>query len=531
MGHASTSISAALGMAVARDIRGEHHSVVAVIGDGSLTGGLAFEALNNGGQLNSKVIVVLNDNRMSISPTAGAMSGLLNRLALSRGVESVENTAEKYLSVYRAGRELVNLGKRIKHGVKEFFLPASIWEELGFNYMGPYDGHNLEMLEAVLTRARDYQGKKPLFIHVITKKGKGYPPAEEDAVRFHGVARVCNPLPMEVLTFSDVFGLTMQRLMSDDPRIVAITAAMLEGTGLAEVKEAHPDRVFDVGICEEHATTFAAGLSAGGLLPVFCVYSTFLQRGFDQLIHDICLQDLPAVIAIDRAGIVGDDGKTHQGLFDLSYLGLIPNLRVAAPRDGRNLQNLLFTALKSGHPVAIRYPRANTAGFVCDEQFAPIKEGTAEILRIGSDITLLAVGQNALSAFEAGHLLEGYGIGATVIDARWVKPLDEEMILDAGRRTGRIVTIEENVISGGFGASVMHLCGSKLRNACIVLNLGIPDVFVEHASQDSLRRKFGLDAKSIVEVVLKSFPDLHVKAGMQNDVSNNSLGSRIASGK
>jgi 1-deoxy-D-xylulose-5-phosphate synthase len=300
--------------------------------------------------------------------------------------------------------------------------------------------------------------------------------------------------------------------MGENPRVVAITAAMLEGTSLADVKESFPDRVFDVGICEEHATTFAAGLSAGGLQPVIGVYSTFLQRAFDQLIHDVCLQDLPVVIAIDRAGIVGDDGKTHQGIFDLSYLGLIPNLRVAAPRDGHNLQDMLYSALKVGHPVAIRYPRGVAADYECDQAFSIIPEGKAEVLRSGDDLTLLAVGTVTEFALEAARILSGRGIEASVIDARWVKPLDEAAIMEAGRRTRRVVTIEENVLAGGFGSSVTRLLSERLPGVCEVRNLGIPDIFVEHASQDSLRHRFGLDGPSIAGFVIGAFIDLKRKS-------------------
>lgn len=511
-GHASTSVSAALGIATARDLKGEDFSVVAVIGDGALTGGMAFEALNHAGQIRTNFIVILNDNKMSISPTVGAITNILNRLWLDERLEKAETRAERMLSGSVMGRRVLRLGREIKRGFKSFTLPpAKIWEELGFTYMGPFDGHDIPKLEAVLIQACAHQHDKPVFLHIITTKGKGYPPAEADAVRYHGVANVC--AQPTAPTFSEVFAETLHQIMADDPRVVVITAAMAEGNCLGAIAKDFPRRFFDVGICEEHATTFAAGLATQGLKPVVAIYSTFMQRAVDQLIHDVCLQDLPVVFAMDRAGIVGDDGKTHQGLFDLSYLTMVPNLIVSAPKDGNELRHLLYTATRAGHPMAVRYPRMQTAISCPLSSLEELPVGRGELLLHGKDITILTVGPMALPALDAARALSEHGIEAAVVNARYIKPLDSELILELCRASGRVVTVEENVLAGGFGSAVIQLLHSAGLDSTRVRSIGITDQYVEHGPQHILRSKFGLDMPGIIRTVIDGFPELKSIAG------------------
>lgn len=504
-GHASTSISAALGMAVARDFNHDDYSIVAVIGDGALTGGMAFEALNQAGHMGNRLIIVLNDNKMSISPTVGALSKLLNKLWFDRHYEEAEEKARRFLSSFNLGKRLWQAGKRLKHSFKGLILPASIWEELGFTYMGPFDGHDLEQLEKAFNQARRHRDK-PVFIHVVTVKGKGYLPAETDAVRFHGVSGENNK-GKDIPTYSEVFAQTLLQLMRENQRIVAITAAMSEGNYLNLVAKEFPERVFDVGICEQHAVTFAAGMAMRGFIPVIAIYSTFLQRAFDQIIHDICLQELPVVLALDRSGIVGEDGKTHQGLFDLSYLTLIPNLIVSAPKDENELRHLLYTAVKVGRPMAIRYPR----GFGSGVSLEPLRElaiGKGEVLCEGRDITLAALGSTVMPAMEAAKHLSDLRIEATVVNARFAKPVDFELIIEVCKHSRRLVTIEENVISGGFGSAVL---GVLLQMGCSdfkIRNIGIQDQFVEQGPQDLLRSTHNLDSQGIVKQVLTFFPEI-----------------------
>jgi 1-deoxy-D-xylulose-5-phosphate synthase len=506
-GHASTSISAALGIALGRDLRHEEYSVIAVIGDGALTGGMAFEALNHAGQLGTRLIVVLNDNRMSISPTVGAMNNILNKVWLDERLEVAEARAERALGGWRIGDILLKMGRRAKHSFKGFVVPASVWEEFGFTYIGPLDGHDIVKLESALGQARDRKHKKPVFIHILTTKGKGFGPAEEDSVRYHGISN-SNGAKSTVPTYSDVFAESLQRIMKDDPRVVVITAAMAEGNCLGSIAKTYPSRFFDVGICEEHATTLAAGLATQGFVPVLAIYSTFLQRAFDQLIHDVCLQNLPVVLAMDRAGIVGDDGKTHQGLFDLSYLGLIPNLVVSAPKDGIELSDLLYTAVQAGRPMAIRYPRSSSLTGAAKRPLRVVPVGKGELLKSGEHVALLAVGASVAPALEAAGKLAGAGVDATVINARYAKPLDAELILGACRPSGRVITIEENVLSGGFGSSVQQLIQRSGLVGVHVESIGIPDQYVEHGPQHVLRQRFGLDANGIAAMVLAAFPEL-----------------------
>jgi 1-deoxy-D-xylulose-5-phosphate synthase len=421
-GHASTSVSAALGMAIARDLAGEDHNVVAVIGDGAATGGMALEGLNQVGHLGSRIIVILNDNGMSISPTVGALARLLARVRVDQRYYRAKERSRRLINALPMGKRLWRAGQQVESGVRGLVMPTTLWEELGFAYVGPFDGHNLHELETALAQARDYR-RGPIFVHVVTTKGKGYRPAEGDAVYFHGVPakKTSNKV---IPTYSEVFAQTVLRLARENPRLVAITPAMPEGNCLSIVEAEFPERMFDVGICEQHAVTFAAGLATQGYMPVVAIYSTFLQRAFDQIIHDVCLQDLPVVFAIDRGGIVGDDGKTHQGTFDISYLTLIPNLIVAAPKDENELQHLLYTATKSTHPMAVRYPRNSGLGVKLDQELHLIPIGKSEVLRQGDDVAIFAIGATVAPAFEAARELALHGIEATVVNARFAKPLD-----------------------------------------------------------------------------------------------------------
>jgi 1-deoxy-D-xylulose-5-phosphate synthase len=504
-GHASTSISAALGMAAARDLTGQDFHVIAVIGDGAVTGGMALEAFNNAAPLGSRLIVILNDNGMSISPTVGSVSHLLRRVRFSRRYYRATESGKKIATSSALGRRFWHLGKLFKTSLKSLILPTLFWEELGFAYMGPINGHNISELESALRQARDYE-HKPILVHVVTTKGKGYGPAEDDAVCFHGVSPK-NGTAKLAPSYSQVFAETIQNLMREDDKIVVITAAMPDGTGLAEVRKEFPKRVFDVGICEQHAVTFAAGLATQGLHPVVAIYSTFLQRAFDQIIHDVALQRLPVAFALDRAGIVGDDGKTHQGIFDLSYLSLIPNLAVAAPKDENELRHMLFTAVYANSPMAVRYPRGNGFGVALDKELHPIPIGSGEIIRKGRDIAIIALGVTVAPALEAADRLAVRGISPMVINARFVKPLDTELILNAAR-TGRLITVEENILTGGLGSAVASLLQTHGLTEVRLKAIGIPDEFVTHGPQDALRARYQLDSTGIMQAVLETFPEL-----------------------
>jgi 1-deoxy-D-xylulose-5-phosphate synthase len=502
-GHASTSISAALGMAVARDLSHHDYHVVAVIGDGAITGGMAFEALNQAGHLGSRITVVLNDNGMSISPTVGALAKILAKVRFDHRYHEAKEKSQRLLRRLPFGNKLWRAGRQVESGVKGLVMPTTLWEELGFAYMGPVDGHNIRELETALTQARDYR-LQPTLVHVITTKGKGYLPAEGNAVYFHGVSAKSNNTKV-IPTYSEVFAKTMLRLARENPKLVVVTPAMPEGNCLNIVQAEFPERVFDVGICEQHAVTFAAGLATQNYLPVVAIYSTFLQRAFDQIIHDVCLQNLPIVFAIDRGGIVGDDGKTHQGIFDLSYLTLIPNLVVSAPKDENELQHLLYTAVKSESPMAVRYPRGTGLGVELDAELHSIPIGKGEIVRDGEDVVILAIGAMVPAAIEAARKLTSSGIEATVVNARFAKPLDSELILDLASRIKHIITVEENTLNGGFGSRVLNLLQRSGINDVRVKSLGLPDEFVGHGSQAILRSKYGLDAEGIACQVLALF--------------------------
>lgn len=506
-GHSSTSISAALGMALARDLKGDKNSIVAVIGDGAMTGGMAFEALNHAGHLKTDLVVVLNDNEMSISQNVGAMSGYLTRIRTdpkySKGKDEFEQLLRRIPSI---GSTVLKFAERLKDSLKYFIVPGIIFEELGFTYLGPINGHNITAMINTLEQAKTLGG--PVLVHVITEKGRGYAPAVEKADKFHGIG------PFDILsgncikesnlsTYTEVFGRTLVRLAEHDHRIVAITAAMCSGTGLAEFAEKFPSRFYDVGIAEQHAVTLAAGLAKAGIKPVVAIYSTFLQRAYDQIIHDVCLQKLPVIFAVDRAGIVGDDGPTHHGLFDYSFLRAVPGITVMAPTNEKDVQDMLYTALQVEGPCALRYPRGTGLGLDLGAQWTEIPVGKAEVLAEGRDVTLLAAGNMVPVTAMAAEILRDQGVSATVINARFIKPLDTECITRHAGRTGRLVTVEENVLAGGFGSSVLELMESAGLSDIKVKCLGIPDVFVEHGSQPLLREKYGLSPDYISDCALE----------------------------
>jgi len=516
-GHSSTSISSALGIIEARDHKKENFKVVAVIGDGAMTAGLAFEGLNHTGHLKKDLIVVLNDNEMAISPNVGALSAYLRRIMMGELYTRFKKETKSFLErIPKFGESALKIAQRAEDAVKGFFVPGILFEELGFEYVGPVDGHKIEHLIETFERFRDFPA--PVLIHVITKKGKGYEPAERNPGIFHGVSSF-NVETGEQLssgkTFSEVFGNYLVRLARDDRRIVAITAAMTEGTGLTEFAKVFPKRFYDVGIAEPHAVTFAAGLASQGLRPVVAVYSTFLQRAYDEIVHDVCLQNLPVIFAIDRAGIVGEDGPTHHGAFDLSFLRHIPNMTIMAPKDGHELQRMLTTALSHNGPCAIRYPRGTITEMREDPELKEIPIGEAEVLRKGSDILIIAIGNTAFPALTASQLLRKTGVSACVINARFVKPLDINLIANFAKKIKCVLTIEENTVIGGFGSAVVEeLIKRGIRDLKIKM-LGLPDRFIEHGPQSLLRKNLGLDAEGIAREALslaeaEGFKDLKV---------------------
>jgi 1-deoxy-D-xylulose-5-phosphate synthase len=495
-GHGGTSISAALGMAITRDLaRGNQH-VVAVIGDGCLTCGMTYEALNHVGHLGTRLIVVLNDNGMSISPTVGAIARRLNVVRTTRGYIRAKKQTRRLLSFLPGGERLYGALRRLREGIKAMVMPTMMWEQLGFTYLGPIDGHNTAELESALTQARNYY--KPVIVHVLTKKGKGYKQAEDNPTYFHGLSPKSEGLGTKP-TYSQIFARTVGELLRDKPKVVVISAAMVEGNSLSSLVKEFPQRIYDVGISEQHAVTLAAGLATQGFVPIVAIYSTFLQRAFDQVLHDVCLPDLPVIFAIDRSGIVGEDGKTHQGIFDLSYLGLMPNMIVCAPKDGNELQDLLYTALNAEHPMAIRYPRGRGTDVPPTTELHQLPIGKAEIIKQGEDIVIMGIGSTVMPSLEAAEHLALEGIDAMVINARFARPLDEELILDVGNHTKKMVIVEENVLSGGFGAAVLELLEKAEASDVKVRRLGIPDEFVTHGKQDFLRSLYQLDAPGIAK--------------------------------
>jgi 1-deoxy-D-xylulose-5-phosphate synthase len=513
-GHASTSISAALGMAVARDLRGEDYRVVAIIGDGGLTGGVAMEGLNQAGYLGRKLMLILNDNEMSISPNVGAMQGYLNRIIHGQPYRRLKDEVERFLlAIPKVGEGMLKLAKQAEHMAKQLVVPGLLFEELGFKYVGPINGHSIPQLLATLREYKD--SNHPVLVHVVTRKGKGYEPAEADPVFWHGAT----PFSVETgevakkkpgpPSYTRVFAETLLELAEKDPRIVAITAAMPEGTGLDLFAKRIPERFFDVGICEQHAVTFAAGLATRGLLPVVAIYSTFLQRAYDQIFHDVCLMHLPVVFVLDRGGLVGADGPTHHGVFDLSYLRVYPGIVVMAPKDEDELRHMLATALAQNRPAALRFPRGNGYGVAMSGAPRPLPVGKAEGLRRGKDGLVWAVGTMASEALSAaGRLAAEGGPDLTVVNARFVKPLDVELLAAQLHPGSRLMTVEENALAGGFGSAVMEAVASLKVPDVAVERLGIPDEFQPHGSQEILRARVDLDVEGIMRRARAFFPQV-----------------------
>lgn len=506
VGHSSTSISAALGMVEGRDLLGQDHKVIAVIGDGSMTAGLAFEGLNQGGALNKDLIIVLNDNEMSISPNVGALSSYLSRHMTGDFYVAIQKIVQNVLrNIPGIGEPMLKAAKRLEDSLKGLIVPGMVFEELGFEYVGPILGHRFDRLIQTFENVKKLN--RPVLVHVATQKGKGYEPAEKRPSLFHGVG----PFEHEsgkilkketnIPSYTEVFGKLLTRLAFEDENIVAVSAAMPGGTGLQYFSQKFPERFYDVGIAEQHGITFSSGLAVEGFKPVAAIYSTFMQRAYDQILHDVCLPDLPVVLAMDRAGLVGDDGPTHHGSFDLSYLRHIPNLILMSPKDENELQNMLKTALDSNHPAAIRYPRGIGEGVELDPYPRVLSLGEAERLTLGEDAAILAIGHMVYPSLQAARLLKKKGIRATVVNARFVKPLDRRMILEVYSETGNIVTVEENVLMGGFGSAVLEALERENLYGARLLRIGIPDHFIEQGSQEILRRKYGLDPEGIARQV------------------------------
>ena len=509
-GHSSTSISAGLGLAQARDVLGEGHFVVSVIGDGSLTGGMAYEALNNAAQMKKNFVIILNDNNMSISENVGGMSSYLNSIRTGNGYLDLKKHVTNTLSrIPVIGEPLIEKISRTKNGIKQLLIPGMLFENMGITYLGPVDGHNLKALTRTLKEAKKLD--HTVLVHVITKKGKGYAPAEKNPSKFHGVD------PFDILTgkpkkekknlsYTDVFSKTICRLAKDDKKIVAVTAAMPDGTGLKRFSNLYPDRFFDVGIAEEHAVTSAAGMAAGGLKPVVAVYSSFLQRGFDQVLHDVCIQNLPVVFAVDRAGLVGSDGETHQGIFDLSFLSAIPNMSIFAPKNDWELANGLEFAFSLDSPIAVRYPRGEAYQGL-EEFKAPIEYGKGEIIYEETDIALLAVGSMVSTGEHVRQKLKAEGWNCTLANGRFIKPFDKKLIDHLAKNHWLIVTMEENVLQGGYGSLIngyIHEHYPKVK----VLNIALPDAYVEHGNVSLLRKGLGIDSDSIIWRLKKEYLDM-----------------------
>lgn len=504
-GHSSTSISAGLGMAQGRDVLGEEYSIVSVIGDGALTGGMAYEALNNAARLKKNFIIVLNDNKMSISENVGGISRYLSNLRADEGYNLLKkNVAGTLAKVPMIGNDLVDTLLRTKNSIKQFLIPGMWFENMGITYLGPVDGHDVKGLAKIFSEAKKIN--HAVLIHVMTKKGKGYRPAERNPSSFHGVEpfdiETGKPLGQKLYpSYTDVFSREICKIAETNEKLVAVTAAMPDGTGLKRFSRLYPQRFFDVGIAEEHAVTFAAGLAAGGMKPIVAVYSSFLQRAYDQILHDVCIQNLPVVFAIDRAGLVGSDGETHQGIFDYTYLSGIPNMHICAPKNKWELSDMMKFAVALDAPIAVRYPRG-TAYAGLAEHRAPIELGKAEWIAREGGIALFAVGSMVKTAEEVQKLLHEKGYKASIINARFIKPIDEEAVLSACEDHAMIVTMEENVQSGGFGEKVLDcLNDHEKRIKCVMA--AIPDAYVEHGNVELLKKEIGLDAESITEKILE----------------------------
>ncbi len=507
-GHSSTSISAGFGMACAKFLKQDESRTIAVIGDGSLTAGMAFEGLNQaGGNPKRDLIVILNDNEMSISRNVGALSSFLSRTFSAKKLQEMRKELGFFFkSLPRIGADIYQLAKRTEESFKAFVTPGMLFEAFNFEYFGPINGHKIDHLIDILNNVKYI--REPVLLHVTTTKGKGYLPAEKNPVYFHGCPSfdigtgTCRISPPAVPSYTEVFGKTLLEMAAQDPRVVAVTAAMPEGTGLAKFAEAYPDRFFDVGIAEQHAVTFAAGMATEGFRPFVAIYSTFLQRAYDQILHDVCLERLPVTLALDRGGLVGEDGPTHHGIFDLAYLRSLPNMVVMAPRNENELRRMMVTCLRHDGPVAFRYPRGSATGCALDADPAPVPLGRGKVLTDGDDAVILAVGRCVSDALDAHAQLKTQGVSATVVDARFVKPLDTALLIDLVRRIPCLVTVEENVLQGGFGGAVLEALSDAGIRHVAVRRIGIPDTFVEHGALPLLRSKYGLDAAAIVRAVL-----------------------------
>lgn len=501
-GHAGNAISVAAGMAQARCVSGNDHKVIAVVGDGSLTCGVSYEGLNQAGAAEKDLIIILNDNEMSISHNVGAMAAYLSRIMtgqlVTRFRDDLKNLLKNIPGVM--GRSMYGLARQFEDALKGFITPGRLFEDLGFNYVGPIDGHQIKHLVDTFTNVKRL--KKPILIHAITCKGKGYCRAEDNPCKFHGVG------PFEIESgqtqesdgppsYTTVFGQSMVKMAEKDARIVAVTAAMEYGTGLADFGKLFPKRFFDVGIAEQHGVIFAAGLALEGLKPVVAIYSTFIQRGYDHLIHDVCMQGVPVVFAMDRAGIVGEDGPTHHGVFDIAFTRSIPSLTIMAPANEDELADMVYTAIKSGKPCAIRYPRSQGTGISMKDTPEGLQIGKAQLLSDGQDLCLIAIGSMVEPALAASRILSKQGISAAVINARFVKPLDQELILDTASSCGRVITIEEGTVAGGFGSAVLELLADEGLSNIRTLRMGIPDLFIEHGSRSELLNDLGLNAYGI----------------------------------
>ena len=504
VGHSSTSISAATGIAEARCLKGEDYKIVVVIGDGSMTAGMAYEGLNWAGDRKKDLVIVLNDNEMSISPNVGAMSSYLNRIMTGQTVTKLKSEFKHFLkTIPSIGDQMVRFTRQLEESLKALIVPGALFEELGFNYVGPLEGHRLDHLIKNLENVRKMDG--PVLVHVLTRKGKGYPFAEQDPSRFHGIAPFCVETgeaaakDSAIPTYTQVFGQTMVRLGRANPKVVAITAAMCDGTGLDRFAKEFPDRFYDVGIAEQHGVTFAAGLATEGFIPVVAIYSTFMQRAYDQIIHDVCLQNLPVVLALDRGGFAGDDGPTHHGLFDYAYIRSVPNIIAMAPKDENELQHMLKTATECRSPVSVRYPRGQGVGANMDETPRDIPVGRGEILCDGSDLAIVAIGSTVWPAMAAARKLRQEGIGIRVINARFIKPLDGELLCRTANDLKKIITVEENVLMGGFGSALLELFEQEGIRDVRVRRLGIADEFAAHATQAELRSQYGIDEAGIIQ--------------------------------
>jgi 1-deoxy-D-xylulose-5-phosphate synthase len=506
-GHAGTSISAALGMVEAKTLEQSPRKVVAVISDGGLSAGLTFEGLNQAGHLEKDLIVVLNDNAMFIDPRVGALSSFLSKQFTTELGVRLQKNLSALLHTLPKGENLFHVARKVKDSFLGLVTPGFLFESLGFQYVGPIDGHNISEMVTTLENVKKIH--RPTLVHVLTKKGKGYPPAEQDPVKFHGVTpfHVLTGKPKKekgpIATYTEVFAQALTRLAKENHRVVAITAAMGSGTGIDKFSRELPGRSYDVGIAEQHAVTFAAGMATEGFIPVVAIYSTFLQRGYDQILHDVCLQNLHVVFALDRGGLVGADGPTHHGVFDFAYMRPIPNLVIMAPKDENELQRMLKTAIESPGPISLRYPRGEGWGVALDREMRSLEIGKAEQLRDGSDLVLVGIGHTVIPALKAAQDLAALGIDAAVVNARFVKPLDQELFLELFSRIPRVITIEDHALAGGFGSAVLELLSDHGIRDVIVKRLGVPDRFIPHGTQDELRKMCGFDKDAITQAALQ----------------------------